>query len=231
MSIKRTLSIIVLAASFLLAPLLTVQATGYNSGITYGPYLQRVTKKAATIIIVTDESAELTLHYKRVGKKWKTVTGDAGTMHNFRISNLKRGQTYEYYFSKDDARYTRTNTFRTQKKIRKNDSLRLVAVGDSGLLNEEALQVALQIKAWRPDIITHTGDIAYYSGTQANYEERFFPVYGSIIAESPFYGSIGNHDYTTDEAGPYKDIFETPTNSGTKDYYSFKSPFHIWRVF
>lgn len=211
-----------------LLSLVTIIFTGsvahatYDSEITYGPYLQRVTKKAATVLIATDADKILTLHYKKDGGKWKTSTERAATAtHRFRVSNLIKGQIYSYYLSDGGTRLSRTYQFRTQKIIKKNDPLKVGVVGDSGLLNTEALQVALRMRNWEPDIITHTGDIAYYSGTSDNYIERFFPVYQALIAESPFYGSIGNHDYVTDSAGPYKEIFETPTNSGTEEYYSF----------
>lgn len=205
------------------APLHTSIAT-VDSGIYIGPYIQRVTSHASTILIRTNDSEQLVLHYRKMAKKWKHVSDTSSkTIHRYRINQLKRGTQYEYYFTDANNNViTRTYSFQTQKNIKTSDPLRIGVLGDSGVLTTDALKVANQIQQWDPEILLHTGDTAYDSGTEQEFADKFFAVLQPILAEVPFYGAIGNHDYTTNEAGPYKELFELPQkNSGNEDYYSF----------
>ncbi|MDP3970748.1 MAG: metallophosphoesterase [bacterium] len=204
-----------------------------DSGITFGPYVQRITKKAATVLIRTNNEKQVTLNYQNNSGKWKKITDStARTKHRYRITKLQPAHTYSYYLSIGDKRLTQTYTIRTEKEINKDNPLKIATVGDAGVLNTNSLQVAAQIQAWNPEMLLHTGDIAYNSGTLAEFTNNVFPVYQSVFANIPTYGTPGNHDYTTDQAGPYKDLFEIPkANSNTEDYYSFNYDFvHIVSV-
>ncbi len=212
-----------LSILLLLTPLLS-SAQLLDSGITIGPYLQRVQPRAATILLLTDEAQALTMYYHKVGAaQWKTITeSDAVTTHRYRLRSLKRGQQYEYYITNNSGeRLTQTYTFATQRDITNDSPLRIAVFGDSGVANTTQYEVASEIAAWQPELLLHTGDIVYESGTAQEFIDKFFVVYSNLLSEIPFYGSIGNHDYITDQAAPYKYFFETPTNSGTEDYYSF----------
>ncbi|MBI2415279.1 MAG: metallophosphoesterase [Candidatus Kerfeldbacteria bacterium] len=192
--------------------------------IQIGPYLQRVSAHAATILLRTDLATTVTIHYRKVGADhWKTSpSASASTEHRFRLTSLKKGQAYEYYLSENDDRLTMTYQFSTEKNITKADPLKLAVFGDSGRNTTDQYAVASQIMRWQPDMILHTGDIAYYSGTTEEFISNFFEPYQALLPEVPFYLSPGNHDYITDQAGPYKDFFEMPTAGGpSEDYYSF----------
>ena len=200
------------------------QATLTDSALTIEPYLQRVTKHAATVLVRSDEAQTITLFYHKVdATNWKSITeDDAATEHRYRLTSLKRGQEYEYYLenSSGDA-LTQVHTFRTQKDITNDDPLKVAVFGDSGVGNTTQYEVASEMAKWEPELFLHTGDIAYNSGTEQEFIDNVFTVYSSLFSEIPFYGSIGNHDYTTELAGPYKELFETPTNGADEDYYSF----------
>lgn len=203
-------------------PLFT-QADTSASGLTVAPYLQRQTNTAITIMADSSASEVLTLYYqKSTATNWKSITDtSAMTAHRYRITNLKRGQTYNYYLSLGTERLTQTIQFSTDHKITTDQPLRIAALGDSGNDSTDQYEVASAMAQWSPDLLLHTGDIAYNSGTTQEFIDNVFTVYSDIFSRIPFYGSIGNHDFTTDAAGPYKNFFETPTNSGTEDYYSF----------
>ncbi len=200
------------------------QASLTDSGLTFGPYLQRVNKHAATILARSDTATTVDLYYRAVGAAhWKHNREDsADTQHRYRLTNLKRGRDYEYYLQ-DDAgnRLTQTYTMQTQKDVSDDDPLRVAVFGDSGINTITQYEVASEITSWQPELLLHTGDIAYNSGTEQEFIDNFFVVYSNLLPEVPFYGSIGNHEYTTDSAGPYKDLFETPKNGADEDYYSF----------
>lgn len=214
----------VLCSLFVAATPIFTSAGLLDSGITIGPYLQRVSTNAATILVRTDEAQQVTLNYRAVdASKWKTSTeSTTATTHRYRVTSLKRGQSYEYYLTNSSgARLTQTYTFTTQRAITNANPLRVAVFGDSGVASTTQYEVASEMAAWQPELLLHTGDIAYDSGTEQEFIDKFFVVYSSMLSEMPFYGSIGNHDYTTDSAAPYKDLFETSKNSGTEDYYSF----------
>lgn len=214
----------VLCSLFVAAAPICTSAGLLDSGITIGPYLQRVSTNAATILVRTDEAQQVTLNYRAAdASKWKRSTeSTTATTHRYRLTSLKRGQSYEYYLTNSSgARLTQTYTFTTQRTITNANPLRVAVLGDSGVANTTQYEVASEMAAWQPELLLHTGDIAYDSGTEQEFIDKFFVVYSSMLSEMPFYGSIGNHDHTTDSAAPYKDLFETPKNSGTEDYYSF----------
>ncbi|HBY73452.1 MAG TPA: serine/threonine protein phosphatase, partial [Candidatus Kerfeldbacteria bacterium] len=116
---------------------------------------------------------------------------------------------------------TQIHTFTTQKDITNDNPLRVAVFGDSGVGTTTQYEVASEVTSWKPELILHTGDIAYSSGTEQEFIDYVFTAYSNLFSEIPFYGSIGNHDYTTEEAEPYKDLFETPANGDDEDYYSF----------
>ncbi len=200
------------------------QATLTDSGLTIEPYLQRVTKHAVTILARTDTSQTVTLYYHQVGAtNWKSQTEDiADTEHRYRLTSLKRGYQYEYYLEDSSGEaLTQVHTFRTQKDVTNDDPLRVAVFGDSGVGTTTQYEVGMEMTKWDPELFLHTGDIVYDSGTEQEFIDKFFTVYSNLLSEVPFYGSIGNHDYTTELAGPYKELFETPTNGDDEDYYSF----------
>ncbi|MGK0190092.1 MAG: hypothetical protein ACI9R3_005912, partial [Verrucomicrobiales bacterium] len=84
----------------------------------------------------------------------------------------------------------------------------------------------------------HLGDMAYgtmgqgQGGTDANFSDNFFGVYGDLMRHTVTWTTMGNHEaYESDgvtAAGPYYDAFVLPTQgeaggapSGTEAYYSF----------
>lgn len=195
-----------------------------DAGLLIQPYVQRQGQTAITILFETTASEEITLNYRKTtAENWKIVTEDeADTEHRFRLSNLHKNRTYEYYLTDDDGdRLTVNYTFKTARNIKEDKPLKVAVVGDSGNNSVAQYEVASEIVDWQPDLFLHTGDIAYESGTKTEFVNNVFDVYSTLFARVPFYPSMGNHDYTTENGGPYKDLFETPTSSGSEDYYTF----------
>jgi hypothetical protein len=75
------------------------------------------------------------------------------------------------------------------------------------------------------DIFVHLGDIAYGSGTYTELESHFFTVYRDILDDVPFWPSIGNHEYVTNEGDPYINVYVLPRQAldpvHHERYYSF----------
>jgi len=206
-------------------------AVEVDSGVTFGPYIQRIKKTAVSILLHTDSVQAVTVNYRAQGSdNWLTMTDSPKNQHAFRVTGLTEGGVYEYYFeSSTGMPMTLTYTFATKRRVTKKHPLRVAVFGDSGGFTTDQLRVAQQMQWWNPDILLHTGDIAYDAGTENQFITSFFKAYQPLIAQVPFYGSIGNHDYVTDQAGPYKEFFECPVKfSSTEDYYAFNyGPVHF----
>ncbi len=193
--------------------------------LTTGPYLQRQGDTAITVMANTDTDEQVRLRYRRVGAtNWKKTTlSSAGTAHRFRLTGLRPDHAYEYYVRNADGdRLTPTLTFHTIHPLTKDTPIKIAVEGDSGTNTVPQYQVANQMQRFDPDFILHTGDIAYDVGSVEQYLSSVFLPYQSLFAQVPFYGSIGNHDFATADAAPYKSFFETPHSyNGTEDYYAF----------
>ena len=193
-----------------------------DSGISYGPYIQHVDAKRATILLKTDSAIIVTLQYKKSGsEKWKKIAETSNTTdHRFRLLGLEKNTEYEYYLSSILGDLTQKYFFTTNHDIVKNNPLNITAVGDFSLLNANQLQIVSQMQRIKPDILLGLGDCAYNSGTLQEFDDNFLSPYQPLIAEAPMYATMGNHDYLTENGGPYKTVFEFPVkSSATEDYY------------
>lgn len=221
---SKFIKIVISTIAFsLFTTILPTQAAEPNVPLTVGPYIQRVSDSNSTILAQTATATDITLHYKRTDKStWKSKSSDNNTTHRFRLSNLRPGKTYEYYLEDSQQRLTTEYEFTTEKNVSNSNQLRLAVVGDSGTASANEYAVVAQMLHWKPELLLHTGDIAYNSGTTEEFIMNHFVPYQALLAEVPMYGSIGNHDYTTENAAPYETLFELPKKaSGTEQYYSF----------
>ncbi len=91
--------------------------------------------------------------------------------------------------------------------------------GDSGVGSNEQKQIATLLAAQKADLIIHTGDLAYYSGSYAEIQKNVLDIYGNLLVKSSFYPVLGNHDYQTNKGQPFVDTFDLP---GNERYYSFE---------
>jgi len=90
--------------------------------------------------------------------------------------------------------------------------LRFIAFGDSGAGRPPQYELARVMEAHAPDLIIHTGDVVYPSGSWADYPLKFFDAYEPLLCRVPFYPVLGNHDVTTDSGEPLLRVFDLPDN-------------------
>lgn len=95
---------------------------------------------------------------------------------------------------------------------------KFIVFGDSGTGSEAQKKLARVMEQYPADLILHTGDIAYDTGTEEELQKNFFDVYAPLLKKMPFYPTPGNHDYVTDNLAPYLKRFEK------NKYYSFDAP-------
>lgn len=116
--------------------------------------------------------------------------------------------------------------------------LRFMIFGDSGRGNQPQADVHRAVRRFtaaerRPiDLFLHCGDMAYTSGTDAQFQANFFRPYQSTLRHATLWPTMSNHEGQTSDGntdtGPYYDAFTLPTQgeaggvpSGTSSYFGF----------
>ncbi len=117
--------------------------------------------------------------------------------------------------------------------------VRLAVIGDYGLAGVNARRVADLVKSWEPDLIITTGDNNYPDGAAETidqnigqyYREFIYPyggAYGPGGVRNRFFPALGNHDWRTDGAAPYRQYFTLP---GNERYYDVVwGPVHLFAI-
>ncbi len=193
------------------------------------PYLQNMTSDAATILLTlsSDEDLAATLDVSLPdGSPVTSVSlerdqsDETGQQWRARLTDLEPNQVYCYSLSD----LVKPAGFRTAPEAGSGELVRFVVFGDSGGSNGDQDAVRDQIGTVPMDLIIHTGDLAYGDGKLSQLEGTFFDVYADLLRSVPFFPNSGNHDYKTQAAAPYRQVFELPGN-GSADtherWYSF----------
>jgi len=212
-------------------------ACGDGSPTPYGaaalqrqPYLQQVTASAATLgwvttaptgehVTVTSPPGSLLSATPAVVENYALRTEDETQMWSS-LTALAPSTVYCYQLSDDTQSINSRNGFRTAPTADSPDPVRFIAFGDSGGGGSDQYALLDQMYTVPFDLMIHTGDLAYDSGTITQYEDTVFAVYGDLFRNIPFFPASGNHDYKTMSGAPFRDVFNLPADNGEK-WYSY----------
>lgn len=229
--------VFVLACS--LAQAVPAQRAGAESAtatLRRWPYLQQVTDNSALILWTTDVEGSPALQYGLNGLSYlpasvtsRRVSTPGGNyyQHRAELSGLQQDSWYSYKIFDDDINLTPSGKrwFRTAPL---DGGFSFIAFGDSGYGTPEQYQVRDRMAEHPPNILLHTGDIAYPDGNYEQFERFHFAVYRQLLTQRSFFPTIGNHEYYTDDGQPYLDVFDLPITPGwhwdprdPERYYSF----------
>ena len=140
------------------------------------------------------------------------------TQRSARFEGLEPSTIHCYRVVRDDGTVVYgPSGFRTAPAKDDTRPVDIIAFGDSGTLSDGQLAVRDQMATVPADLMIHTGDVAYADGTLNQFEREVFDVYQGLFDVIPFFPSIGNHDDRTASAGPYREIFDLPTNGGSAE--------------
>lgn len=95
----------------------------------------------------------------------------------------------------------------------------LIAVGDIGVCGYDRDEATAQLAGAQRGTIVTLGDHAYHAGTAEEFERCWEPSWGPL--EDRVRPSPGNHDYLTEDAGPYFDRFGAAAGARGEGWYSF----------
>jgi 3',5'-cyclic AMP phosphodiesterase CpdA len=107
------------------------------------------------------------------------------------LAGLAPGEEFQYRVLEDGKQ-----VFISRARARKSAAqpYRFVAFGDCAAGTEDQKQVAAQAAKQDPDFVFIPGDIVYTRGRIAEYRQKFYPVYGPMLASTLFVAAVGNHD-------------------------------------
>lgn len=157
------------------------------------------------------------------------------------ITGLKPSETYYYAIYDGETRLTPEDAsyrFKTHPMPGTEAPVYFWVVGDSGTggKDQAAVHTAMvehnQKKGKPLDLYLHVGDMAYQSGTNQEFNDRFFQMYEPTLRNTVCWASMGNHEGRTSKGstgvGPYYDAYICPTQaeagglaSGKEAFYSF----------
>ena len=203
------------------------------------PYLQMPSPTAVTLRWQTADPEQGVLRFGLAPDRLEEVVEEAGVRkeHELRVTGLKPGTRYYYSIgNRQGVRYSGPDYwFVTPWLAGSVASLRLAVLGDPGYAGEQHLAIRDHLLEWgaahprpgRPafDMILTTGDNAYRSGTNEQFQDNFFDVYARIFPNTPVWPAYGNHDA---RRWAFFRIFSLPEQaesggvpSATEHYYSF----------
>lgn len=139
------------------------------------------------------------------------------------VSGLEPETTYCYEIQVDGVAAARAG-FRTAPAPGLGRVVRFVALGDSGSGSGDQYAVLQQLNTVPIDLVLHVGDMGYDHGKRIELEWNFFRVYERLLEKLPVFPASGNHEYDTEDAAPFREMFALPENGGVagrERWYSY----------
>ncbi len=204
-----------------------------------GPYLQQ---PAATAMTLRWQTLDAEIGVVRYGYQpdqlnWQQQESRAGEEHEVRLTGLRPATRYYYAIGTTaTTHYAGENYwFTTPPPSGEPRATRVVVLGDPGYPGPGQVAVRDAIQDWldanpRPgraafDLLLTTGDNAYRSGTNEQFQAGFFAPYANWLRNVPVWPVYGNHDA---RRWAFFDLFSFPASSesgglpsGTEHYYAF----------
>jgi predicted MPP superfamily phosphohydrolase len=210
------------AAAF--SPFYTAGVAGQTAA-RVRPFLQNLKRASVSINWVTSYpgEGEIEIGSQTIRARTKRIAPDVHH-HRADITALSAAQRYEYCVRMDGRTVPGCEklTFRTPGA----GVSRIVALGDSGTDSPAQRELARMMIERQPDLMLHTGDLVYPSGTVESYLDKFFAPYAPLLERIPVFPCPGNHDYYHEQANFYVALHSLPAagvpEEGSGRYYSFE---------
>jgi hypothetical protein len=220
--------------------------SAYALTVTRGPYLQMGTATTQVLRWRTDVASDSQVRLGTSPANLAPVADDpvATTEHSVKVTGLAAGTVYYYSVGTKAGALAGGDVghfFVTPPPPGTADAVRVWVLGDAGTagptgFNADQAAVRDAYTAWNKqytDLLLMLGDNAYNSGTDAEYQNAVFNMYGGILRQTNVWSTVSNHD-TNQSTDPnmattaYFSVFTIPTAgeaggvaSGTRKYYSF----------
>ena len=177
-----------------------------NQKIAFGPYIQQMSTKDATLCWSTLEGFSTITNLKG-----QIDTIQEYKQHKIHLANLRPNTKYNYdvlHDGSDEGKGTLT-TF-PDKIVPFN----FVAIGDSRNRHDVHAKIVKKIMEKNPRFIINSGDLVA-NGRSIGDWQAFFKVNKEFMKNTPYYPVLGNHEK---DSPYYYDFFDQPNN---ERYYYF----------
>ena len=205
---------------------------GGTGDITRGPYLQKTRPKNITIRWRTSAPTDSRVVYSQnpSNLNLSVSNGTATTDHSITLSGLGANTKYYYRVGSTSELLSERYFFSTAPDDGHPLNSRIWVVGDAGSGTAAATSVRDAYLNFTGSTYTNVflslGDNAYTSGTDSEFQTKFFNVYAPILRITSVWPTLGERDAAN--SNTYFSIFDLPTSgeaggraSGTEAYYSF----------
>ncbi|MEN9798540.1 MAG: hypothetical protein RL653_2236 [Pseudomonadota bacterium] len=217
------------------------------AGLVRAPYLQLGTPTSVKIAWRTAASEASVVKYgPSPSQLTSTATGASGTDHVVSLGGLQPDTLY--FYSVGTAAQVRAPLngmeadqyrFRTSPLPGTRRPFRIWVVGDDGTATTRQASTVASMKAHAekpgqryPELFLHVGDMAYDSGTDAEFTSKHFAPHWTVLRNVVLWPAMGNHEGVSSkgstQSGPYFSSYVLPkageaggVPSGTEAYYSF----------
>jgi hypothetical protein len=204
-----------------------------------GPYLQQPAPTAMTLRWQTTQTEMGVVRYglQPDQLQWHVQESQAGEEHEVRLTGLQPATRYYYAIGAAEAPHNGgpDHWFTTPPRSGEPLATRFVVLGDPGYPSPGQTAVREAMQAWLSanprvgrasfDLLLTTGDNAYRSGTNEQFQAGFFEPYAAWLRNVPVWPVYGNHDA---RRWAFFNLFSFPANgesgglpSGTEHYYAF----------
>ena len=192
------------------------------------PYLQRLSDSAVDILYKrhgggASDVVEVTLPDGSPVAQAPTLADPGSPGGVQRLAHVE-GLSPSTYYCYSVASLTERIGFRTAPAPGTDAPVRFTVFGDSGDGGIGQAAVRDRLLALPMDLILHTGDVAYGTGTLEQFEQFFFRPYEGLLKSVTIFPIPGNHEYYTQAAAPFIEVFDLPENGGVlgrERWYSF----------
>lgn len=231
---------LVLVAIYAVARPVQIWLDGFYTG-ERGPYLQMLSENAVTIRWQTEQQQIGVVNYGLSAENLNLSLHEtsAAEEHEVRLTNLKPATKYFYSLGdgKNISHKGKDFWFKTAPVNGAAQATRVWITGDQGYPGPVQNQVRDAMLGWLAknprddksapllDLWITTGDNAYRSGSNQQFQAGFFEPYKTILRNTPVWPVYGNHDA---RRWVFFDLFTFPTQaesgglaSGTEHYFSF----------
>lgn len=215
---------------------------GFYTGVRE-PYLQMMSSDSVTLRWQSEREFAGVVNYGLNPDQLNNIKKELviGEEHEIRLSDLQPAT--KYFYSAGDGDNTKFKGkefwFKTAPLTKEynNEPVRFWVTGDQGYPNPIQNQVRDAMLDWLKqnprsskntaplDFWITTGDNAYRSGSNEQFQKGFFDPYKTILRNTPVWPAYGNHDA---RRWVFYDIFSFPTKaesggvvSDSEHYYSF----------
>ena len=202
------LGVLVLLVIYAIGRPTQIWLDGFYSGVRE-PYLQMMSSHAVTLRWQSETESVGVVHYGLRPDQLNKVQREdiTGEEHEVRLTGLKPATKYFYSVGNEPIFRGESFWFKTSPEIKSVQPVRFWVTGDQGYPNKVQNQVRDAMSNWvkqNPrtpantslfDFWITTGDNAYRSGSNKQFQAGFFEPYKNILRNTPVWPAYGNHDF------------------------------------